>query len=93
MCWFCLKSLVKFELELSKKCDLKECTIGSPPCICAELLQKSGKFEDIHCLQKGEKAEDAFAVVSQGYLEYFEKTTIAESQIIIAENLHFENRK
>ena len=42
---------------------------------------------------KGEKAEDAFAVVSQEYLEYFEKATTAESQVIVAENHHFENKK
>ena len=39
---------------------------------------------------KGEKAEEAFAVVSE---EYFNKTTTAESQIIVAENHHFENEK
>ena len=41
-------------------------------------------------MKKGEKAEEAFAVVSK---EYFEKTTTAESQIIVAENHHFENEK
>ena len=44
-------------------------------------------------MKKGEKAKEAFAVVSQEYLEYFEKTTTAESQIIVAENHHFENEK
>ena len=41
-------------------------------------------------MKKGEKAEEAFAVVSE---EYFNKTTTAESQIIVAENHHFENEK
>ena len=40
--------------------------------------------------KREKKAEDAFAVVSQ---EYFEKTTTTESQIIVAENHHFENKK
>ena len=44
-------------------------------------------------MKKGEKAKEAFAVVSQEYLEYFEKTTTAESQVIVAENHHFENKK
>ena len=44
-------------------------------------------------MKKGEKAKEAFAVVSQEYLECFEKTTAAESQIIVAENHHFENKK
>ena len=43
-------------------------------------------------MKKGEKAKEAFAVVSQEYLEYFEKTTTAESQIIVAENHHFEKK-
>ena len=42
------------------------------------------EFEDIHCLKRGEKAKEAFAVVYQEYLEYFEKTATAESQIIVA---------
>ena len=53
-----------------------------------------GKVEDIHCLKKGEKAEEAFACVSQFWdedLEYFEKATTAESQLVTAENHFHEN--
>ena len=72
-------------------------------CISPELIQKSfracgqsrdGKVEDIHCLKKGEKAEEAFAGVSEFWdkdLEYFEALTTAESQLILADNHHFEN--
>ena len=52
------------------------------------------KVEDIHCLKKGEKAEEAFAGVSEFWdkdLEYFEALTTAESQLILADNHHFEN--
>ena len=71
--------------------------------ISPELIQKSfracgqsrdGKVEDIHCLKKGEKAEEAFAGVSEFWdkdLEYFEALTTAESQLILADNHHFEN--
>ena len=55
---------------------------------------KDGKIEDIHCLKKGEKAEEAFAGVSEFWdkdLEYFEALTTAESQLILADNHHFEN--
>merc|ERR1711884_847409 len=49
---------------------------------------------NIHCLKKGEKAEEAFAGVSEFWdkdLEYFEALTTAESQLILADNHHFEN--
>ena len=70
-----------------------------------ELIQKSfescgqsrtGKVEDIHCLKPGNKAEEAFASVSKFWdedLEYFNKNTTAESQVIIAENHHVENNE
>ena len=57
--------------------------------ISPELIQKSfrasgqsrdGKVEDIHCLKKGEKAEEAFARVSEFWdkdLEYFQQKTTA----------------
>ena len=73
--------------------------------ISPELIQKSfracgqsrdGKVEDIHCLKKGEKAEEAFASVSQFWdedLEYFEKATTAESQLVTAENHFHENNE
>merc|ERR1711884_891237 len=70
--------------------------------ISPELIQKSfracgqsidAKVEDIHCLKKGEKAEEAFAGVSEFWnkdLEYFEPLTTAESQLIVAEDHHDE---
>ena len=57
---------------------------------------RDGKAEDIHCLKNGGNDEEAFATVSQFWdkdLERFEKTTTAESQLIVAENHRFENKK
>ena len=47
-------------------------------------------------MKKGEKAEEAFACVSQFWdedLEYFEKATTAESQLVTAENHFHENNE
>ena len=46
--------------------------------------------------KKEEKAEEAFACVSQFWdedLEYFEKATTAESQLVTAENHFHENNE
>ena len=46
--------------------------------------------------KKGEKAEEAFACVSQFWdedLEYFEKATTTESQLVTAENHFHENNE
>ena len=51
------------------------------------------KVEDIHCMKKDEKAEEAFASVAEFWdkdLEYFETLTTAESQLIVAEDHHDE---
>ena len=70
--------------------------------ISPELIQKSfracgqsidAKVEDIHCMKKDEKAEEAFASVAEFWdkdLEYFETLTTAESQLIVAEDHHDE---
>ena len=49
---------------------------------------RDGKVEDIYCLNKKEKAEEAFSALSQFWdkdLENFKKTTTAESQLIVGE--------
>ena len=70
--------------------------------ISPEIIQKSfracgqsidAKVEDIHCMKKDEKAEEAFASVAEFWdkdLEYFETLTTAESQLIVAEDHHDE---
>ena len=57
--------------------------------ISPELIQKSFRA----C---GQSREEAFACVSQFWdedLEYFEKTTTAESQLVTAENHFHENNE
>ena len=44
-------------------------------------------------ISKGRKSQGSLSVVSQEYLERFEKMTTAESQRIVAENNHYENKK
>jgi len=67
--------------------------------ISPELIQKSfracgqsidAKVEDIHCMKKDEKAEEAFASVAEFWdkdLEYFETLTTAESEITMINSL------
>ena len=48
------------------------------------------KVEDIHCMKKDEKAEEAFASVAEFWdkdLEYFETLTTAESEITMINSL------